>query len=343
MQEEMYLVLLSKRASGELTPAESEALQVWLQETPDHARTAEEIQRTWDAVGNWQPVVSVDMDAAFARLQRTLGQDAQPVETAPLQVTHRRRFAWVRVAAAVLFLLLSIWGYQHWQSTRLGAVENMALWMTERVEAGDKKIITLADGTRIWLRKGSVLRHPRNFEGKNRPVSLEGEAYFEVAHNPQQPFQVAMPNGGHVEVLGTAFNIKATSNSTKASVLVREGRVRYQQAQQTVILTARKKAEFDGSTASLTQSEVVSFNELAWQTGRMEFNATALQQVIRDIEHNFGVLVTLGNAEMADCPFTMSSNQPLEQLLNALAQSGGMTVRKVDATHYTLEGGSCPN
>ncbi|WP_206156240.1 FecR family protein [Chitinophaga fulva] len=68
--------------------------------------------------------------------------------------------------------------------------------------------ITLSDGTEVWLNCASKLRFPFSFPDHKREVYLEGEAWFKVSPNPQQPFEVHTPNTSIV-VVGTAFNVNA--------------------------------------------------------------------------------------------------------------------------------------
>ncbi len=73
---------------------------------------------------------------------------------------------------------------------------------------GVKSTVTLADGTKVMLNSGSLLRYQENFPSDKREVFLEGEAFFEVYHDPERPFTV---KAGDVSTtaLGTSFNIMA--------------------------------------------------------------------------------------------------------------------------------------
>lgn len=96
--------------------------------------------------------------------------------------------------------------------------------------------IQLADGTRVWLNAGSSIQFPTTFLNPQRAVALTGEAYFEVATNPAQPFRVYYtqfdqqqnnpPTGASfIEVTGTAFNVRSYKNDSKAVTTLVEGKV----------------------------------------------------------------------------------------------------------------------
>lgn len=52
---------------------------------------------------------------------------------------------------------------------------------------GSKGEFQLPDGTKVWLNASSRLTYPETFDRRERRVTLEGEAYFEVAHNTSLP------------------------------------------------------------------------------------------------------------------------------------------------------------
>ena len=73
---------------------------------------------------------------------------------------------------------------------------------------GSEYSLTLADGTQVWLNAASRLRFFTSDRGRERRVWLEGEAYFEVAHDARRPF-IVESGGQSIRVLGTRFNINS--------------------------------------------------------------------------------------------------------------------------------------
>ncbi|WP_353186146.1 FecR domain-containing protein, partial [Parapedobacter lycopersici] len=99
--------------------------------------------------------------------------------------------------------------------------------------------LTLSDGTKVWLNAMSELRFPVQFGGKERRVFLKGEAYFEVAHDANRPFRVAV-NDTEVEVLGTHFNINSYAQVTTTLV---EGSVKIYKEEEEQLLTPGQEAK----------------------------------------------------------------------------------------------------
>lgn len=79
--------------------------------------------------------------------------------------------------------------------------------------------VTLCDNTRVWLNASSTLKYPNEFQGKQRNVYLDGEAYFEVVKNTAHPF-VVHTQKAEIEVLGTHFNVNVSQESPCVTTLV---------------------------------------------------------------------------------------------------------------------------
>ena len=84
--------------------------------------------------------------------------------------------------------------------------------------------LVLSDGSKVWLNAASSITFPAAFIGKERKVTITGEAYFEVAHNAAIPFIVEKGNTS-VLVLGTHFNVNAYDDETTLNVTLLEGSV----------------------------------------------------------------------------------------------------------------------
>src|SRR5690606_13331293 len=82
----------------------------------------------------------------------------------------------------------------------------------------------LPDGTKAWLNAASRLEYPASFPSDERIVSLEGEAYFEVAPDQTRPFRIRTSRKT-IEVLGTKFNVQVYDNEPQHQTTLMEGSV----------------------------------------------------------------------------------------------------------------------
>src|SRR5690606_2859673 len=94
------------------------------------------------------------------------------------------------------------------------------------VNSNEHRLLHLPDGSTVIVGVGSKLNYPSSFDSlRTREVYLEGQAYFDIRHNPQKPFII---HTGKVAttVLGTSFNIKAWPEDQDITVTVTRGKVR---------------------------------------------------------------------------------------------------------------------
>ena len=331
MNNNKYLALVIKQLSGELSPQEAIELRDWLAQSPRNERLAKEFELVWKKSEGYEKSFSPNLDQAFAQVQSRIQTDVP----APMRVVSFGQ-KMLRAAAAIAVLACAVWGYQSFN-----AADRFDSFASVQQEA--KQQVDLSDGTKVWLRKGSTLQYAAAYEGQTeRHVRLTGEGYFEVAHDPEHPFKVELSNGASVEVLGTEFNIKETEINT--TVLVRSGKVRFSPdgKTQSPVLTANQKAVFDKSKAELRVSTANTLNDLAWQTGGLEFVKTPLSQVMADLEKFYQVKISLNNQTIATCPHTAPlTNAPLTQVLEALALTYQLKVKEVETGVYELTGGIC--
>lgn len=334
MQENDYILLLHKKFTGEIDTRESQILETWIGESPRHAEVAEQYLQIWNKAGDRQKEFFLDLDAEFHDLKIRISKTEIPRIAKSIPIGIRL----LRLAAAVAFLLTAYWGYRQFAGNQVESVI---------VYAGnlEKRRIDLPDGTRVWLRKNGRLEYLAAFKGKLRQVKLNGEAYFEVAPRPDQPFQVELPDAGQVEVLGTEFGVKSTAGDPEAIVLVRSGKVRFSPGgmKNGPALIAGEKAVYNRQSAQIKRSKVSSFNDLAWYSGGLEFIRTPLKDVVADLEKYYHVKIELQNSELFQCKHTSPlTNQPIEQVLKTLSVIYGLSVSNPAPGHFVLTGGgSC--
>lgn len=331
MQENDYIVLLHKDLTGEISPAEKAMLSDWIGRSADNEQFANDLRLAWDQSGTYEKNFQPDLDAAFRQVQARI-----QAEPAPMRVlTFRRRL--MQVAAVAAVLMAAVWGFQYFSGT------NDPSGTVVISSKSGNRLLALPDGTRVWLREGAEIEYPEAFAGKTRSVRLRGEAYFEVASDSSKLFRVETEDRkGSVEVLGTSFNVR--QNVQETAVTVRSGRVRFSPDRQSesVILSAGEKAVLTKSERQLITEKVVTFNELSWQSGGLEFIRTPMRQVIRDLETYYGVQITLTETNLQNCKHTAPlTNQPLEKVLESLSLTYQMQVKQTGPKVYELTGGTC--
>lgn len=129
---------------------------------------------------------------------------------------------WAQRAAAILFIpLLTLFIWQNWK----GDTGEVAEMMEVKTSPGMTTSLTLPDGTIVYLNSESSLSYPSRFNGDFRKVTLSGEAYFEVAKDPEKKFILSTTHQSQIEVLGTCFNVEAYEQNTEVITTLIEGKV----------------------------------------------------------------------------------------------------------------------
>jgi len=152
--------------------------------------------------------------------------------------------------------------------------------------------LVLPDNSAVWLNAASSIRYPTAFAGKERLVTVTGEAYFEVA--PGQPFRVNLPAGVSVEVLGTRFNVNAYTEEGSIRTTLASGKVRVWRGSDKILLQPGQQAQADPRgmavvVKSLTPAGVSQV--IAWKNGIFDFEKMDLEQVLQQVARWYDVVV----------------------------------------------------
>ncbi len=199
--------------------------------------------------------------------------------------------------------------------------ENEVMFNTIVTPRGGKYRLVLPDGTKVWMNAESSLRYPTVFTGSTREVELNGEAYFEVARNAQQPFRVQVKDM-KVEVLGTHFNIMAYENEAATAATLVEGSVRVSSPLQQLLLKPGQQALKDNSGQMKMLDDVDIQQVLAWKNDYFQFNADPLDRLMRQIERWYDVSVKFdGVVPERKFGGKISRSSPLTDILKVLELS----------------------
>lgn len=144
---------------------------------------------------------------------------------------------------------------------------------------GGQYQVQLPDGTSVWLNAASSMKYPLRFSGKKRVVEINGEAYFEVAHNPAMPF-VVKTNKQEIEVLGTHFNVMAYNDEPEVQTTLVQGSVKINTAQNALILKPGQQAVVAESKVTLNPNADLE-SAIAWRSGKIQFIDMNIQHIMR--------------------------------------------------------------
>jgi len=164
---------------------------------------------------------------------------------------------------------------------------------TVTTPAGGQYQLVLADGTTVWLDALSSIRYPAVFEGNERDVELQGEAYFEVAKNKAMPFHV-ISNGQTVEVLGTHFNINAYADEPEITTTLLEGKVKIWNNNRSAVLAPGQQSVVKNQVIIVSNTD--TRGAVAWKNGYFRFTNTEIAPLMRQISRWYNVNIVYTSA-----------------------------------------------
>ncbi len=185
---------------------------------------------------------------------------------------------------------------------------------------GGQYQVVLPDGSKVMLNAASSLTYPVAFEGKERAVELNGEAYFEVAHNKAMPFRVKCARQT-VTVLGTHFNINAYYDESAIKTTLLEGAVAVAAGSSKAVITPGEQA-LVGSGDQLSKRQVDVDKEVAWKNGVFSFDGDDIRSVMRQVARWYDVSVVF-NGNFTDDKFygEISRSSSLNDVIKILKLS----------------------
>lgn len=193
---------------------------------------------------------------------------------------------------------------------------------TLHIPNGKQFLVTLPDGTEVWLNTASTLTYPIAFSGDDRVVSLDGEAYFEVAHNPSKPFKVRA-HGTEITVTGTHFNVSAYPSDEKVVTTLVEGGVDVRKGDAHVSLTPGYEATISTGTETIEKHKANIEQTIAWKNGYFAFDDMDAVSVMRSVARWYDVQLS-ASGEIPDKHFSGSFpiTAGLDELLADLEMVG---------------------
>lgn len=192
------------------------------------------------------------------------------------------------------------------------------------VPYGKRSFITLSEGTKVWLNSGSKLIFPPSFKGKTREVILEGEAFFDVAHNAEKPFYVKT-DAFRMKVYGTKFNVQAYRQDQDYNIVLVEGKVSMNsnsdlQAKE-VFLAPNQKASIIKGDEKIDVTTVESTDiYTAWVDGYLIFSNEELADLLERVSRYYNAEIEIEpNTNMETIYGKLDLKDDLERVLDGIA------------------------
>lgn len=329
-KQNTYWSALAKYFSGNASEEEKNLVQEQRKQDKAFEEAYRQAERLWQQpsaeINGYEP----DVEQGWQRLHLKARMRTEAAEE--LVPVKRKRFPWA-IAASIAFLLtLGIW---------FSSQYNQQEWIEVQTALNETMSIELPDGSSVSLNENSTLSYPESFQHDSREVRLNGEAFFEVQKAEGKRFTVFAQHTV-TEVIGTAFYLRAYPEE-EVKVQVTEGKVAFAsvETEEAVFLTSGEEAVLGKNLANPVKQEIKDPNFQAWQSKKLVFNNTELDQLVRRLEQYFDTPIFIQNTDLRNCRFTVSFENPeLEETLEIISITGNLTVDKKEGK-YVISGTSC--
>ncbi|HYX05619.1 MAG TPA: FecR domain-containing protein [Bacteroidales bacterium] len=346
--------------TGELISTEKEELKEWINASASNKAYFKQMNRLWKSAALSSQNSKYDANRAFQRVQYHIFEQNRALrgtgrKTQRVKNTLFTEF--MKWAAVILISLVTGAAVYYILSDYSSLPDKNAISRVE-VPLGAKSKVLLPDGTEVWLNAGSKLTYSADYGKKDREVSLTGEGYFKVAHNPAKPFIVEASKIS-ITALGTEFNVKAYPDENMVETILVKGSVvvkkpetienNHKYASQSIVLKPGQKARIYKTTE--TEAEYVKIPEkerndtpiinktrqtvkageiklqasnpgieTSWKDERWIIKGENLDELLVLLSRRFNVRITLLNKELTKYQFSGTiENETPEQVFKIMS------------------------
>jgi ferric-dicitrate binding protein FerR (iron transport regulator) len=317
MRKKMHRDLLERFFKKECSAQEAKKVILWLRDKENSNEVEAMMSSRWHGTSE-ETDLPTNLNEIYSNILEEIANDK--IKTRKLPV----RKMYMGIAASIIFLIVSLSTFYVYQLSNSNAGIN-AVEIAKITNRGEKLTTKLPDGTLVTLNSESKLVFPQAFTGDTRIVSLEGEAYFNVAKDASKPFIV---RSGPVETraIGTAFNVLADPANDRIIVSLIGGKVEVNSNLET---SPEKYMLLPGDGIEYSSDGIyrqrMAFDDhvvTAWKDGVLVFNDDDVDALKRKIEKWYGVSVSFTNRPSKNWKFTSEyKNENLENVLEGLKYS----------------------
>lgn len=308
MEEEKIIQSIQGRLTSE---EEMNEVLSWVEASAANRKRYAELKNLWTLSGLLQ-VKELHAGKFFTK--------PTPAIASPLRLAGLMKYAAVFLLAFLLGGLLLYLVNQN-QTAPLYTVYNEI-----QVPNGEKSIVTLYDGTKVWLNSGTIFRYPVAFQPDERKVYIDGEAFFDVSKKEGQPFLI-QADRLKVKVLGTRFDVCAYHADEEFFVTLEEGSVHASTDGNGagLVLAAGEQAVFSRKTNQFTHTRVDTDLYSSWKEDLLRFRDTPFRDVIKKMERWYDVDIALDGSIDTEETYTMTiKTESLREMLNVLSKTTPM-------------------
>ncbi len=313
MKEKIDYKVLLNYSRGEYSFLDLKKISRWFEDLRYHRELKTIIEMHWRDFDMPDAEKEKDLSVVFENLRLRILEEKRQKGT-------KEKFLhyYARVAAVLLVPLLIYSTYSIFRNSKFS--DRFETWVEIVSPLGGRTHFQLPDGTKVSLNSGTKLTYSPNFKN-NRMVSLTGEAFFDVYHNPSFPFVVRTIDLD-VKVLGTKFNVAAFDNQQLVEVVLEEGKVEVFGSEDSFYRTLRpdEKLTLHRQQNTVDVKKVEATNLTAWKDGVLIFRSEPLDEVLTRLGRWYNVRFEILDKEIETLHYRATfREEPLEEVLRLIS------------------------
>ncbi len=311
--QENYIELCVKFFTKEITDSELSWLNNWLSESAENKQKFNKVSELWYS----RKYSQFDTDKAWETIQQRILNERRHQQPANTVLIPRMKLIYWAVAAS-LIVLLSVPTLMYYFTNSVESSDDVLFTVT--APKGEKALVLLGDGSRVWLNGGSSLKYSNEFNQDKRHVMLNGEGFFEIAKNEAKPFTVGC-NETEVKVLGTSFNVSNYQNDDFIQLTLVTGKLSFTHDvnQKATILAPSQQLTYQKDTRKLSVVNTETELYTLWKDNQLKFDNAPFIDVIKKMERWYDVDIELEEQMQNSEKYTMTvKTESLREILHML-------------------------
>jgi transmembrane sensor len=318
---------LAKFMANEMDSEELAKFNDRIDKSDNDKKIVQQVKSDWENMKNYKNDKEFDTDKAWERLHSKFENDGLLDNIT--ETGRKNNYSLLIRIAAIFILGVLVTSIAYYL---INGTQKTNWQIAETYKNKENLKVELADGSIVYLNADSKLYYPEKFSEKSRVVEFEGDAFFEIAKNPQKPF-IIKAKGAEIKVLGTSFNVNTNVESKDLEVLVATGKVKLSSLENEknyVTLVPGEMGTLKGNNVS--QHKNTDKNYLSWKTKYFDFTeGIKLGEAIKVLNRAYHTEITCGNNHICEnVIYTTHNNEPLKKVLEIICSTYSLKVNDKD-------------
>lgn len=318
--------IMERYLKGESDVQEKHRVLMWLMLNLKTPSADEDFAQLLERIPNTE--VSVSKQRVKSRLNSILADDRMQ----SYSTNKRRRVLTLSLSLFVACVAIVVLSFGNTYINKTN--DQVILWKETTTSYGEKKAVTLPDGSIIWLHNDSKIIYPELFQKDIRQVFVTGEIYAEITKDSRCPFVVSS-DSINVVVTGTTFNFRAYPEMQNVELTLLEGAVSLdcmtRQGRQKMDMIPGETVAVNMSSGNVSKYICEAETYVSWKDRRaLYFNDQTLDNIVNELQREFAQPIKIVDKALGTTRHFASfvNDESLMEILDALCTHSGMRVEE---------------